>query len=156
MYQVGDYVLYNYNVCQIAKTTDINGSQYFVMIPTTDPSLTIKIPVLNCEQVLRHIMSKKEAEALIKRIPDIKMISAPDRALEFEYRKLMVTGNSEDLVKIIKTTYLRNKIRKDNGKKVGEKDSKYFKLAEASLYSEISLSLGIDFDKTREYIIQSI
>ena len=44
----------------------------------------------------------------------------------------------EDLIKIIKTTYLRNKERIDNNKKIGGTDDEYFKQAEKYLYNEFS------------------
>lgn len=52
------------------------------------------------------------------------------KALDNEYKELYQSGKLEDLVKIIKTTFLRNKLRKDNNKKISEKDNKWFNKAE--------------------------
>ena len=41
----------------------------------------------------------------------------------------MQNGTHEDLIKIIKTTYLRNKERLDNNKKTTDKDNYYFNQA---------------------------
>lgn len=62
----------------------------------------------------------------------------------------------EDLIKIIKTTYLRNDYRIKNGKRVSEKDSIYFNMAEKRLYNELSISLNLSFNETKEYIINKL
>ena len=44
------------------------------------------------------------------------------------FTQLLNTDNHENLVKIIKTTYLRNENRINNKKKISDKDDKYFNL----------------------------
>ena len=48
------------------------------------------------------------------------------------------TNEIDDLIKIIKTTYLRNDNRQKEGKKLADKDSFFFNKAEKFLYTEIS------------------
>ncbi len=73
-----------------------------------------------------------------------------------EYKELLKSNNLLDLVKIIKTSYLRNKKRLDNNKKVGEKDQNYFELAEKYLYTEFSIVLNLTYNDTKKYIINEI
>lgn len=73
-----------------------------------------------------------------------------------EYKELLKSNNLLDLVKIIKTSYLRNKKRLDNNKKVGEKDQNYFELAEKYLYTEFSIVLNLTYNDTKKYIIDEI
>ena len=101
-------------------------------------------------------LTKKEVEDIIKTIPNIKPIISTDRLIENEYRNLLNTNKHEDLIKIIKTTYLRNKERLDNNKKIGGKDDEYFKQAEKYLYSEFSIVLGMSYDETRKYVIEKV
>ena len=68
----------------------------------------------------------------------------------------MNNGTHEDLVKIIKTTYLRNQLRILNNKKISEKDDEYLKRAEKYLYEEIGVVLNISFEQTKEYVIKKI
>lgn len=75
--------------------------------------------------------------------------------IENEYKALLQSGSLEDLVCIIKTTYLRNYERKQSGKKISEIDDTYFHRAEKILYNELSVSLGMNFDDTKEYVISS-
>ena len=156
MFKVKNYVLYNYNVCQIKEIVKINGNDYYVLEPVTDKSLTIKAPVTQEGINIRRLLTKKEIKQLIDKMNDIPIIDAPDHKLEQEYKRLLNTGSREDIVSIIKTTYLRNKKRKESGKKVGEKDSIYFNLAEKSLYSEIAIVLKTDIDKAKDYVVKRL
>lgn len=68
----------------------------------------------------------------------------------------MKSGTHEDLVKIIKTSYLRNQIRILNNKRISEIDDEYFRRAEKYLYEEIGIVLNLSFENTKEYIINKL
>ena len=156
MFKVKNYVLYNYNVCKIKEITKIKDVNYYVLVPITDESLIIKAPVTQEGINIRPLLTKKEVKQLIDKIPNIKLIDAPDHKIEQEYKRYLNSGNREDLISIIKTTYERNKKRKESGKKAGEKDSIYFNLAEKSLYSEISIVLKLSIEKAKEYVVKRL
>ena len=65
----------------------------------------------------------------------------------------MHSGTYEDLIKTIKTSYLRNKDRK---KKISEIDNEYFNKAGSYLYNEFSVVLNLSFSETKEYVIKSV
>lgn len=69
---------------------------------------------------------------------------------------MLNTDNQENLVKIIKTTYLRNENRINNKKKISDKDDKYFNLAEKYLYNELSISLNETIENIKEYIFKIV
>ena len=156
MFKVNDYCLYNYNVCKVKEIVDINGQDYYVLVPVIDESLTVKAPITQENVNIRPLLSKKEVDNLIKRLPIIELITLRDQELVPEYKRLLNSHNREDLVKIIKTTYIRNKKRKDNGKKIGERDDIYFNLAEKSLYSELSVVLNKSFDEVKEIVVKEL
>ena len=66
------------------------------------------------------------------------------------------TESSNSLIKIIKTTYLRNKERIEKSKKTTDKDVYYFNLAEKYLYQEFQVILGLTYDETKEFVIKSV
>ena len=76
--------------------------------------------------------------------------------MENEYRSLLYTLKHEDLIKIIKTTYLRNKKRLESKRSVGEKDKEYFNKAEKVLYNELSVVLDKTYDETKKYVISKV
>ena len=89
-------------------------------------------------------------------MPSIPLIDIEDKLLENEYKRLYHSGSKEDLIRIIKTTYRRNQERLNNNKKISEKDSKYFTLAENLLYSEIATVFGISLEEAKEYILANV
>ena len=93
---------------------------------------------------------------IINSIPNIDIIDEDDRILEVIYKDLLKSEKHEDLIKIIKTTYLRNKTRVDSDKKISEKDDTYFKLAEKLLYTEFSVVLNKSFEDTKNYVISEV
>lgn len=154
MFKIGNYVIYKRDVCKIENRVEKDGVEYFELTPIDDNSLKIKVPTNN--ELLKSLMTKEEVYDLIKKIPDINIIKSDDKMIEYEYKNLISTGNKEDLIKIIKTTYLKNKERLENKKKISDKDNSYFEKAERILYNEISIVLGKTFDETKEYIIEKV
>ena len=154
MYKIGDFVVYKRDVCKIVNIKNEKGINYYILVPIDDDTLKITVDVNN--NFIRSIKTKEESESLIKDILNIDVINTDDKNLENEYKKLLSSGSLEDLVKIIKTTYLRNKERMDNHKKIGEKDDNYFKKAEKLLYNELSISLNMSYEDTKNYIINKV
>lgn len=154
MYKIGDKVVYKRDVCVVSEVKDIKDRKYYVLLPTLDDSLKITIPIDNGN--IRPLLTKKEVEALINRINHIDIITSNQRLIENDYKELLHSGKHEDLIKIIKTTYLRNKERLDNKRVAGEKDKEYFNKAEKFLYNEISYVLGLSYDETKKYVNEAV
>lgn len=156
MYKVGDYIIYRKDVCQIIKIKEklYHNQDYYQLMPVNDKSLTLDIPINN--KFIRPLIEKDKIDSIIKMIPDIAPLEINDKYIEQEYKKLMANGSYEDLIKIIKTTYLRNKERLDNNKKATDKDSNYFKLAEKYLYTEFSIAMNITYEEAKEYVISKV
>ena len=158
MFKVNDYVVYRGDVCKIVDIhhNALKNQDYYVLVPFNDDSLKIDIPIDNRTNSIRSLITKSQIDELIKDIPNIKVIESSDKLLENEYKNLLNTYSHSDLIKIIKTTYLRNKERTDNKKKVSDRDNSYFNKAEKRLYTEFSIVLNLSFDETKEYIIKEV
>lgn len=156
MFKVGDYVVYNNSVCKIIEIRKkrYNNLDYYFMHSIDDNSLNIEIPINN--KLIRKVITKEQALELINKIPSINTLEDSGKMMENSYKLLMKGNQMEDLIKIIKTTYLRNDYRIKNGKRVSEKDSIYFNIAEKRLYNELSISLNLSFNETKEYIINKL
>lgn len=154
MFKIGEAVVYKKDVCRIKEIKEKDNNEYYVLNPIDDDSLTITVSVDN--DSLRNIISKEEAEKIILSIPNIDIIETNDKLIETEYKKLLYSGSHYDLIKVIKTTYTRNDLRKKSGKKIGDKDRDYFYKAEKYLYNELSLSLGMSFEECKNYIINKV
>lgn len=156
MYKVNDKIIYKRDVCIIKEIKEklYNNTDYYIISPLTDESLTINIPTNS--PAIKRPLTKQEALSIIESIPSIKPIESTEKSLENIYKELLSTEEEKDLICIIKTTYLRNKQRLDNGKKIGDKDETYFQKAENYLYNSLALSLEMTYDECKDYIIKYI
>lgn len=156
MYKINDYVIYKRDVCIInsIKEKFMKNEDYYCISPISDKSLTINVPVNS--NLLRDMISKERALEIISNIPSISAIDSNDKSLENIYKELLNTEDELDLVRIIKTTYLRNKDRVDHGKKIGDKDDTYFKKAESCLYNLLRIPLNMSYDECKNFIIESL
>lgn len=138
MYKINDFVAYKNDICRIKniKENRINNTTCYIMNPIDDESLTIEVPTDNRLGNIRDLLTKNEVNKLIDEIPNIKPIEdLNDKYIENSYKELINSRNHLNLIKVIKTTYLRKEERIRNKKKINEKDNKYFDLAEKYLYN---------------------
>lgn len=154
MFEVGEVVVYKKDVCRIKEIKEKDDVKYYVLTPIDDNSLTITVSLDNI--ALRSVITREEAEQIILAIPSIDIIESNDKMIESEYKKLLYSGQHLDLIKVIKTTYLRNDLRRKNGKKIADKDRDYFEKAEKYFYNEMAVALGMSYLECREYIIKKV
>lgn len=152
MYNIGDYVVYKREVCEIVdiKEKYIKDKDYYRMRNIRDKSLVINIPIDS--DLIRSVMSKGEALDIIDKIVDIDIDVSNEQNIENIYKELMKTEKIEDLIKIIKISYKRCEDRVKQGKKISEKDDNYFKKCEEIFYTEMSVALNMSYDDTVNYI----
>lgn len=150
MKKIGEYLVCHKQTCKILAIKD----NYYILEPLDDPSLKMKIPTDS--KVLRELIKKEDINKLLKSIPAINTIDSSDRLIENTYKELMKRGTYEDLITVIKTTYLRNLNRKNNNKKISDKDNSYFLQAEKYLYTELGVVLNLDFESTKKYVIDTV
>lgn len=158
MYKVNDIVVYKRDLCKVVeiRKNKLTNLDSYIMVPILDESLKIEVPVDNDLSYIRSVISKEEADNLIKKIPNIKTLQLDSKNLDSEYKYLYNSASLEDLITIIKTTYLRNDERLKTRKKVSEKDSVFFEKAEKSLYNELAISYNMNYENTRDYVINEM
>jgi CarD family transcriptional regulator len=154
MFKINDYVVYKKEVCKIVDIKKMNDREYYILIPINDNTLKNYVP--KDSNLLRNLITKQELKNIIAEMKDITPIITNDKLMENEYRTLLKNGTHQDLIKIIKTTYLRNQNRLDQNKKISGTDDKYFNLAEKYLYTEFSVVLNKTLEETKEYIIKEL
>ena len=160
MFQIGDYVVKPVTgVCRVEDILYLNISgadkdrQYYLLIPMDNAGERIYVPVDSADTKIRKVMTKEEAEELIRKVPGIEETwIKSDKEREYQYKAVLKSGNPELLVGIIKSLYLRKKRRLENGKKNTSVDEHYYRQAENQLYEELGVSLG----KNREEVFQLI
>lgn len=164
MFEIGEYVVCgNKGVCVVENITTLNISgvdkerRYYILKPLYMAESTVYVPVDSPQKSMRRVLKRGEAQELIKGIPDVPLlVITNDKLSEQMYRECIKTNSCEELVKIIKTIYLRKQKRIQAGRKVTAVDAKYFHLAEENLYGELAVALEIPRDEVESYITKAM
>lgn len=160
MYQVNDVVIYGtHGVCMVVEVGSLpmlhvdKRKKYYTLKPVFQQESMIYAPVENQKIVMRPILSKEEVEELLQNIPAIETVwITNEKERESQYKDAIRTCDCRELIKVIKTLYLRKKTRQQDGKKPTAVDEKYFRIAEEQLYEELGYVLEKDPNQMRAYI----
>ena len=160
MFEKGDYVAYGTKgVCQVEEITELamkgtaEGKLYYVLRPCFQKGSTLFTPVDNEKTIIRSVMSRDEAAALVDGIAGIEaLLEKNDKEREKQYKEAIRSCDPRQWIRIIKTSYLRGQERIAQGKKATTVDERYFHAAEEQLYEELSIALDMPKEGMRAYI----
>lgn len=160
MFEKGERIIYGSSgVCEVVDISmmDMSGARqgrlYYTLIPIYTNGSKIYTPVDNTKIVMRKLLSKGEVISLIDQIPDIEPLWIQDEKKREEvYKAALQTCSFEGMIRIIKTLYRRQRVRVEHGKRLASLDERYMKLAEDSLYGELSISLDMEREQVAQYI----
>lgn len=163
MFEKGEYIVYGFTgVCRVEDITTINmnGANrdrlYYVLEPVNTGG-RIYTPIDNNKTVMRRILTQEEAEELINQVLDIGHLWVQDeKAREESYRTALKNCDCREYIRMIKTLYVQQQERSARGRKMSAMDHKYLKMAEDSLYSELSIPLGIPKEYMEDYITERV
>ena len=157
-YTAGNFVVHGHEICKVDKIIKNyrDNQDFYKLCSANDSTLVTYSPVASQDKLLRPIISRKEAEKLIERIPDIDVVAIVPLNAEAIYSSMIRSGRHEDIIGVIKTSYLRceEKARKKQPKQ--EKDKVYLRLAEKMLYDEFAVALDKTFDEVKSYIVKRV
>lgn len=154
MYSVNDYVIYGGNgVCVVEDicTLDGNGIDdsrvYYRLKPLYEKGSMVYAPVDNLKSTLRDLLTEQEALVMMDEFPDIAIIEIKnEKTLEQEYRNALKSYSGRELMRVMKTAFLRMQKRIEQNKKVVMVDEKYYQKSKELLFGEWAVVL----DRTRE------
>ncbi len=160
MYQVGEFVVYgSEGVCEVQEigTIDIlglnNNREYYTLKPINNNG-KIFAPI-DTNVFIRGVLTGDEIQEMIKEIPSLKKSTDKvknDRALQEYYKNLLKTDN---FIELLSTTIEINNEKEElgkNGKKLGQIQEKFIKIANDLIEDEFSIVLGINKEDVSEYI----
>ena len=156
MYKINDYVIYKREVCVVKSLKKINNQDYYTLENKEDSSLIVSVPVSQEHLLLRPLATFEEITSTLDNINNIPPLDINERNLEEQYKVLLQGKTIEDLIKIIKTTYIRNEIRKSNHKHLSDKDTSCQELAEQFLFNEIAYAMQISYDAAKELVFNKL
>jgi len=161
MYKVGDYLMYKTDgVCKVNQITmmavspkETTKKLYYVLVPVRDEGMTIYTAVDNTAVARRPVMTKQEAENMVKSLPGISELELTnEKSREEIYKKSLKSCNCTEWFRLTKTIYFRKAARMKEGKKSTAMDEMYLKAAEALMVEELSVALGKTASEVKEMI----
>lgn len=164
MYHINNSVLYGTEgVCIISEIEEkeMGGEhqQYYVLKPVYRSESTIYVPV-NSEKLtskMRRVLSADEVYELIKTMPEEGTIWIDNKTDRQEkYKRILLSGDRTELIRLIKTLYLRQQAQKEMGKKLYVADENMMKDAERILYEEFAHVLDIEREQVFPMILEQI
>lgn len=160
MYKKGDVVVYRRNVCRVVGKgkSDFTGEQCYFLELYHDEGGTarMQVPVANKGGHLRDLITKPEIKKLMAMVDDIDCLENKPANMKSQYAALLKGDGLDELICIIKTSYLRNKERMDTHKKLASIDGEYLEKAERYLFNEFSVAMNCSYDKAKEYFIKEL
>lgn len=110
MFQIGEYVVHgNDGICEVKDITQLElpgGSskrQYYLLVPQKEKNGRIYSPVESSKVQTRKVITKQEADTLIREIPAIQAAWVENEKLrENVYKEAIKSCDLRELVKIIK------------------------------------------------------
>ncbi len=159
MYEINDHVMYGMTgACKIKNIrTDEGGSnkerKYYILAPIQESDSIIMIPIMNKEINMRSVLTKEEAENVLRALKEENLPWIDDSKERIkEYGELLKTGEPMVWLKLAKAL-ANEKIEKiEDGKKLSSSDDGIYKSAMNLLVGEFSISFGKTFLETEEYI----
>ncbi len=164
MFNIGDLLFYSTNgVCRVSEicsspfdSTDTRS--FYKLTPVSDnSSLVIYTPVDNAFVVMRSLISREEAEALLSRLQTIEKVAvAIEKHRKDAYREAIREGDPEGFVKILKTVRARREVFRKTRRRVPDLDNDFEYTAKNCLYGELSAVLGIARDEINRIVTEGI
>ncbi len=164
MYNVGDMVMYGaFGICKITaiEKRDFTGEEqeYYILrhinydknifyVPTGSEEALSKIHRICSKAEVDELISQMNSEGLIWIDNDIKR--------KEEYSRIIKDADKHEIIRLIKTLYLRRKELAESKKKLRSADENYLSLAENMLFEEFAFALNIDRSEVVEYIEKHI
>ena len=164
MYNVGDMVMYGaFGICKVTavEKRDFTGEEqeYYILKHINSDKNIFYVPTNNDAALskMHPICSKAEVDELISHMNSEGLIWIDnDIKRKEEYSRIIKDADKHEIIRLIKTLYLRRKELAVSGKKLRSTDENYLSLAENMLFEEFAYALDIDKSEVVEYIEKHI
>ena len=152
LFNKGDKVFYGQTgVCVVEDVSEKILTKnikklYYTLRPIYQHNNIIYAPALSDKVFIRKIISKAEAQRLIKSVPEL-LNKVLDGQTEEDYKAALESHSSEELLELAVRIYAKKQAAKRIKKKPGFVDEKYLKRAEELLFGELAAALDIPFEE---------
>ena len=165
MYKTGELILYgSTGVCRITDivkrrlTGDSAMGLYYVMKPLYQ-EVVISAPVNTDKVFMRPIVTRGEAERLIRTIPSVRAKAFHGvgfRQLAEHYESAIKTYDCGDLIQMLVSIRMKKRLLEQQRRKFGAVDERFMKRAEDLLSGELAAALDKPRDEVADYIVERV
>ena len=164
MFKVGDHVVYGTNgVCLISDVTrspfDKRDTRtFYVLKPLSGASTSlIYTPVDNEQVLMRPLLDRREAEALLEEIDRIPCLEiGKERGRRMAYRQAIAAADPKTYIALIKTVDSRRVEFFGTQRRLPDFEIEYDAVARRHLYTELSVVLGRPVKDFDGYMAKSV
>lgn len=160
MFKINDSVIHcREGLSTIVSISNMNGKDYFLVSVNRNSGENIYVPVETAANIIRPLMSQKEANDLLKYIKKIKKeFNSNTKQRRDAYKKMLSSGNVKEIAYLYRQLYFYEKIGGENNTeiKLGPVDIDMLSYAENMLMDELSLTYAVPREETRAYIEKRI
>ncbi len=160
MYKTGDLIVYgSHGVCRVeaVSTPDlygVNQGKLYYTLYSLYHNEKIFTPI-DTKIFMRPVVSRTQVLQLISRIPSIEENMNDGlsfKVLEGYYKEIIQTYDCSDLLRLLKNIYSKERAAEEQGKKLGQIDTRYLRKAEDLLFGEFAAALDIPKEDVKGYI----
>ena len=156
MFKINDSVIHcREGLSTIIAMNNMNGKDYFLVSVNRSSGETIYVPVDTASNIIRPLMSKKDADDLLLYIKKLKKdFNSNTKQRRDAYKKKLSSGDVKEIAYLYRQLYFYEKIGGENNTeiKLGPVDIDMLEHAQNMLMDELSLTYSVNRDKVKDYI----
>ena len=156
-YKIGQQVIHcRDGLAVVVGSTNMADKDYYVVKTVRGSGENIYVPVDRADQIIRFLMSEKEADQLVAYIKTIPMEFNPNTKQRRDaIKKRLLSGDIKDGAYLLKQLFFF-KEQNDGSIKYGALDIDMLSFASNNLLDEFAISYNVDRDKIEEFIFNKI
>ena len=161
MYQAGELIFYgNTGVCRVEavtsrKSSGANEEKLYYKLSPLYQTCVIYAPVEAGKVFMRPLISREEALALIKTIPEIQVevcCAGTAKHAAQRYEQSICTHSCADLIALTMSIYAKKQTAQKQKRKFASVDERFMKRAEELLFGELAAVFEISMEEVPAYI----
>ena len=156
MFKINESVVHcREGLSTILSVSSINGRDYFLVRTHQASGETIYVPVETANNIIRPILSKEEADEVLKYIKSIeKEFNNNTKQRRDAYKRRLSSGDVNDIAYLYRQLYFYDLIGGENNEeiKLGPVDIEMLSYAKNMLLDEFAISFKVDRNEIEQFI----
>ena len=142
-----------HGICTIKEILQIDGNDYYKLVPSFDEGMSIFVPVSKEKEFLREVIDKNQADDLVDYMNNLDdSIIDDSKERRDSFHKKLSSGDLKEIAYMCYKLYLLKKAKLNSNAKFCLTDSVMFDKAHKMLFDELALAYKIDRNKIVDYI----